>query len=198
MKQYLLFQRNLFMNKIFNTIILGTIIFFMSNCTSQHDMGEKGISFVYLSGEIDTSIPISCDNIRKQCEFLEADTVIITYREYTDIHKKAEEIARNTTEDEATCDVRILVSIDSVTSFCVSVEQSICGLNRKMNKEDSLFIYKIKSLSSYYNFYSKEGLSYDPLVKKYGIPVNYHPVLFGNYQKRKELIKVIALYAPEK
>jgi hypothetical protein len=197
MKRYLPFQQKLFMNNIINSVILGITIVLMSNCASRHALLVNGISFVYLPGEVDTSIPISGDIIRKHCEFLDADTVIITYREYTAIRQKAEDVVKCITEDVTACDTRMLVSIDSITSFCISAENLICGLNRKMNEEDSLFLYKLKSLSSYYNFYSKEGLSHDLLVQRYGIPTDYQPVQYSKHQKKDELKKVVAFYPPQ-
>ncbi|MBO5466697.1 MAG: hypothetical protein J6A02_04550 [Prevotella sp.] len=164
-------------------IILFIIITF-SCTTEQHDKSDKTndtIEVCYLKGWRMSSIPVSCKEFAESVQQLDVDTTIFINKELFGELNKC--FITKKQIDTLYCDTKILIKKDSL-HLCLYD----CDCDSNQTAIDLQTIYKLKTISGYYNFWTKEMLSYQKEIEMFGIPNNYK---YYNEDKHLDTITLI-------
>ena len=166
------------MNK-FKIILLSLILCFTVFCNNnKKDLTTYvSIEILYLKGLVETRGPVSCGAIKKTKSLRKVDTVLVDKQICNDIVTQIKLLKELKTDSFiSNCDVRIQCKInyangDSV-NLCIGEFNCIIKDGQRMRKNDTL-IYLIRKHSGYYNYFSKEELSYFDELKLFKIPNDY-------------------------
>lgn len=144
------------------------------------------ITVIFWNGNIIRSVTRPCSQTFTNAQAIQTDSIIKLKNGDFDKIKSALECAVPIKE-EGICDSKMLVISDSI-KIC------ICGFNMAYNMKDERLsldlpiIYLIKWKSGYYNYMTKDDLSYFYEIKKYGIPPD-HKYVYSNLILKKKKFK---------
>jgi len=160
------------MKKVYFFIIIS---FFISCQGSKNNTLIESIDISYLKGNIETKKPFFCGFITSiKPTFSKKDTILTDPQKYKEILAQLLKLRIDSTSSN--CDVRIeckvnLSNRDSI-KICIGSFNCIMKNGRKMINNDTL-VYLVRRYSGYYNYFTKENLSFFPEIKLFGIPSNY-------------------------
>jgi hypothetical protein len=152
------------------------IIIFFFSCQGKKDAQMELISISYLKGEIETKNPFYCGSIfHLRSKHLKKDTILTDLNKYKEVLRQIQRL-RADSASSSNCDVRIeckviLSNKDSI-KLCIGNFNCIIKDDQKMIGNDTL-VYLIRKYAGYYNYFTKEDLSFFQEIKQFGIPSNY-------------------------
>lgn len=170
------------------------MLLFVNSCANMND----GIAVSYLTGCIETSTAISCEEMKKHHGKIQNDTLIyITKNEF----ERIIELMNSPRTSKTGCDSRMYIQHGSL-ELCVGDLDCLCDINgNNMTDYDTWIVYQIKCKSGYYNHITQDYLEYDNSIKKYGMPKDYKYLYdnmnldnkqsFPKHLKRKRYVKVL-------
>lgn len=116
-----------------------------------------------------------------------SDTLYISREIYTKLKEYASSQDANNHSNNV--DVRLLMTIDTTKSYFGMIPYGYNPSDKVQEME-----YLIKSISHYYNFFSRDDLTiYCQEVNKYGIPKEYHYIDRSKFQVKKEYYRCLLL-----
>jgi hypothetical protein len=139
---------------------------------------DTSIEILYYKGIVHTGVSIRCGEITKpKTSFRKVDTVLTNKQQNTDIANLVKAL-RVIDDSIKYCDVRMQCKINyangDTVQLCIGGYSHNCTIKdgRRMENNDSL-VYLLRNYSGYYNYFSKEELTYFDELKRFGIPKDY-------------------------
>lgn len=173
------------------------ICIFLTGCKSKC---PDTIIVYYMNGFVDTNINIPCSERKqvavsdKYSETTEYDCIVINHNDFIKIKNYLQNmrlVPQEIKTEISDIDSRITVVYDSLAvSFGETYTKYGADANNKLVYGNEEVIYIIKSLSRYYNYFTKSELQmWFPEIKKYGIPSTYKHVVYEKftYEERKNM-----------
>lgn len=164
--------------------IIRALLLFMSLflCSCVTNTKKDFVKVTFLTGPVETTVPFDVNSF-KVVDKSDCDTIIIPEKHFSTIKRVLVEHGRDF--KTMSCDERIYVLYDTI-------EVCFGDFNCPMYNNEHLdsVVYLIKSLSSYYNYFSIEELKEDPYIDKYGIPDTYKHIEEGYETPRREYVNV--------
>ena len=179
-------------------IIFTCILLFVCSC---HYGGQKGhaistdtIFVYYYVIDVETSACITIEELSRRAEKLRAEEVItIDNSEYKLIKKMILECHNDSTNQEN--DARIYLKLDTF-EMCLPYSENL--ISKKDHAYNNLrSVYLLKWRSGFYNSIRETDLKYFWLLKKYGIPQDYHFISYNSLAPPFKLTRKIALVKKE-
>lgn len=147
-------------------IIFILIIFISNSCKSS----EKYIDIYFINGNLNTNIPLTKDDVLSMNNKSNEYSKTISKEDYDFIISELNSLKKFNYLSKNNCDIRMVIIYESDT---LSIGNSNCFIynsyrvNYPINKQME---YKLKSLTGYYNFFSKSELENIEEIQRFGIP----------------------------
>ncbi len=154
------------MTKIYRIIAL-FIISTCISCCNEHEM-EESIVVTFYPG-VQEFYKRVIPPVFEEATDKPLDTLYISKKIYTKLKEYAS--SEEAFEHSNNIDVRLLMTIDTTKTYFGMFPYGYNPSNKVQEME-----YLIKSISNYYNFFSRDELNnyYFQEIRKYGIPKDYH------------------------
>lgn len=169
-------------------ICMALCCYILTSCISE----IMGITVFYLPGDIETTIPVTFENMKDACDNLEnMDTIYLDKKDFYSIVNRR--ISKKPVKAfNKNFDSRIFFAIDSV-QFCIDKYDNAYN-DKYLFDIDGKTIYILKKYTHYYDYFDSDALFYEQGIKKYGIPENYVPKVHDVFPvKKKEALKFLIL-----
>lgn len=171
------------------TILQIFICIIITGCTSYH---PETITVYYWHGFVDTSRSIPCSEMQlaamsdKHSEMTEYDRIMINHKDFARIKNYMQNmrlVPQGIKTEIPGIDSRITVVYDTLAvSFKETYTKYGADANGRLVYGDEEVIYTIKSLSGYYNFFTKSDLlMWFPEIKKHGVPPTYKHIVYEKH-----------------
>lgn len=167
------------MNKFQITSLLFFLLCLFASCNGikKNKKNIDSVEIQYFKGYVETNIRVRCGSIKKIKNSFIEDTILI--EKYNEIVSQVRGL-KILKFDSINCDIRMQCKIncengDSI-KLCIGEFNCLIKDGKGMETNDSL-IYLIRKYSGYYNYFSKEELTYFPEIKIFGIPQDYKYLL---------------------
>ena len=169
-----------FTSKIQMPVILSLILFFLVTycfvkCKSDSN-DLVSIEALYFKGRVESSVPLSCGGFASINSGLIKDTVLTDKQKLHDIEHQFLMLMELNVDTINSCDVRIQCKLNfkkrKPLTICIGAFNCLIRDFKRIPQNDT-FVYLIKKYSGYYNYFSKEELSYFEELKQLGIPNDY-------------------------
>lgn len=117
-----------------------------------------------------------------------SDTLYISKEIYTKLKEYAS--SKEALEHSKNIDVRLLMTIDTTKTYFGMFPYGYNPSNKVQEME-----YLIKSVSNYYNFFSRDELNnyHCQEIRKYGIPKDYHYIDRSKFRVKREYYRYLLL-----
>lgn len=170
-------------------LIIFTILYLLISCSTY----KSGITVYYLRGDIETTIPITYENMVESCKKVNyTDTIFLNDSDYNHLEISISHFTKVRNKD-LMLDSRMYVCTDNI-KFCIDKMENVYNNKYIVSLKDSV-IYKLKVYTHYYDYFDKDAILYDVGIKKFGIPQDYSYYTFKSNIpiKTKETSKFLIL-----
>jgi hypothetical protein len=160
-------------------LLVISIVLVSYSCKQSNDKISKSMNdsvlIIYFCGNVEFNISQTFESMSKNVALKSypSEKLHVSHREFAMLKKIVHEFKElKGGEKLESCDSRMYIKMGSI-EFCIGDNNCVCNAKENISIKNLKSIYFIKSLSGYYDFFSKDDLLNDQGVIKFGLPKDY-------------------------